>query len=94
MITRIITVTDLKTRLGSLMAEFKQQGMPIYITQHGKPRAVFTSHEEYEALLQRIEDLEDLLVMKESLESPSSEAVELGDYERQRKTSIRRQTEK
>ena len=94
MVTRIITVTDLKTRLGSLISELKQQGRPIYITQHGKPRAVVASYEEYEALLQRIEDLEDLLAMKESLESPSSEAMELGDYERQRKTGIRRQTEK
>ena len=94
MITRIITVTELKTRLGSIISELRQQGMPIYITQHGKPRAVFASYEEYEALLQRIEDLEDLLAMKESLESPSSEAMELGDYERQRKTGIRRQTKK
>jgi prevent-host-death family protein len=94
MVARIITVTELKTRLGSLISELKQQGMPIYITQHGKPMAVFASYEEYEALLQRIEDLEDLLAMKESLQAPSSEAMELGDYERQRKTGIRHQTEK
>ncbi len=41
MATRIITVTELKTRLGELINELEEQGVSIYVTQHGKPKAVF-----------------------------------------------------
>ena len=82
--TRIVTISELKVRLGALMAELEGQGIPLYVTQHGKPKAVLARYDEYEALTKKVEDLEDLLVMKESLSVPEDEAVGLGDYERQR----------
>ena len=82
--TRIVTVSELKVRLGALMAELEGQGIPLYVTQHGKPKAVLARYDEYEALTKKVEDLEDLLVMKESLSVSEDEAVGLGDYERQR----------
>ncbi len=81
--TRIVTVSELKVKLGALMAELEGQGIPLYVTQHGKPKAVLARYDEYEALTKKVEDLEDLLVMKESLSVPEDEAVGLGDYERQ-----------
>lgn len=87
--TRIIPVSELKVRLGALMAELDQEGIPFYITQHGKPKAVLTRYEEYEAMLKKLEDLEDLLAMSESLSAPESEAVTLEDYEQGRKTRVR-----
>jgi prevent-host-death family protein len=86
--TRIVTVSELKVRLGALMAELEGQGIPLYVTQHGKPKAVLARYDEYEALTKKVEDLEDLLVMKESLSVPEDEAVGLGDYERQRAARI------
>ena len=94
MVTRIITVTELKTRLGELIGELEEQGIAMYVTQHGKPKAVFALYDEYEALLKRIEDLEDLLAMKEALSVPESEALKLGTYERRRKTRIRSKVKK
>ncbi len=88
MTTRIVTVSELKTKLGALMAELETQRVPFYVTQHGKPKAVLTSYDEYEALLQKLEDLEDLLAMKESLEAPKEEAISLDDYERKRETHL------
>ncbi len=82
--TRIVTVSELKVRLGALMAELEQQGVPLYVTQHGKPKAVLARYDEYEALLQRIEDMEDLLAMQEALAAPDGEAVSLEHYERER----------
>jgi len=41
-----------------------------------------------EALLKKVEDLEDMLVMKESLSAPEEEAINLEDYERQRASSM------
>jgi len=88
MATRIVTVSELKVRLGALMAELEGQGIPFYVTQHGKPKAVLARYDEYEALTKKVEDLEDLLAMKESLSVPEDEAVGLENYERQRRTRV------
>ena len=82
--TRIVTVSELKVKLGTLMAELEGQGIPLYVTQYGKPKAVLARYEDYEALIKKVEDLEDILAMKESLSAPEEEAVDLEDYERQR----------
>ena len=86
--TRIVTISELKVRLGALMAELEVQGIPFYVTQHGKPKAVLARYDEYEALTKKVEDLEDLLAMKESLSVPEDEAVGLEDYERQRAARV------
>jgi len=87
--TRIVTVSELKVKLGALMAELEQQGVPLYVTQHGKPKAVLARYDEYEALLRKIEDMEDLLAMQESLATPDGEAVSLEEYERRRAARLR-----
>ena len=80
--TRIVTVSELKVKLGALMAELEAQGIPLYVTQYGKPKAVLTRYDEYEALLKKVEDLEDILAIKESLSAPEEEAISLEAYER------------
>ena len=92
MTTRIVTVSELKVKLGALMAELDSFGVPLYITQYGKPKAVLTRYDEYEALVKKVEDLEDILAMKESLSAPEEEAIGLEDYERQRAAHARSQT--
>jgi len=87
--TRIVTVSELKVKLGALMAELEQQGVPLYVTQYGKPKAVIARYDEYEALLRKIEDLEDMLDIKESLSAPEEEAISLKDYERRRAARVR-----
>ena len=87
--TRIVTVGELKVKLGALMAELEQQGVPLYITRHGKPKAVLARYDEYEALLRKIEDMEDLLAMQEALAAPDGEAVSLEEYERRRAAGLR-----
>jgi len=89
MSTRIITVSELKTQLGALMAELEERGMPLYVTQYGKPKAVLAKYDEYEALVKKIEDLEDLLAMREALSAPEEEVVSLEEYERQRAARVR-----
>jgi len=89
MSTRIITVSELKVKLGALMAELEERGVPLYVTQYGKPKAVLARYDEYEALLKKVEDLEDMLAMKESLSTPEEQAISLEDYERQRAARVR-----
>lgn len=89
MTTRIVTVSELKVKLGALMAELEEQGVPLYVTRHGKPKAVLARYDEYEALLRKLEDMEDLLAMQEALAAVDGEAVSLEDYERQRAARFR-----
>jgi len=89
MATHIVTVSELKVKLGALMAELEEEGVPLYVTQYGKPKAVLARYDEYEALLRKLEDMEDLLAMHESLTAPDREAVSLEDYERRRATRLR-----
>jgi prevent-host-death family protein len=89
MTTRIVTVSELKIKLAALMSELEERGVPFYITQYGKPKAVLARYDEYEALLKKVEDLEDLLAMKDSLSAPEEEAIGLEDYERQRAARVR-----
>ena len=86
--TRIVTISELKTRLGTLMSELERQGIPLYVTRHGKPKAVLARYDEYEALTKKVEDLEDWLAMKDSLSVSRDEAIGLEDYERQRAPRI------
>ena len=84
MATRIVSVSELKIKLASLMAQLEVEGVPVYVTQHGKPRAVLVKYADYEALLEKLDDLEDILAMKQALSSAEEEAMSLHDYERQR----------
>lgn len=87
--TRIVTVSELKIKLATLLAELEEGGTPLYITQYGKPKAVLAPYDEYEALLKKLEDLEDLLAMKEALSTPEDEAIELKEHERRRTARVR-----
>ena len=90
MATRIINVSELKTKLASLLTQLDVEGVPVYVTQHGKPKAVLVKYADYETLLERLDDLEDILAMKDTLSSPDDEAVRLEKYERQRATHVQR----
>ncbi|MBI2957345.1 MAG: type II toxin-antitoxin system Phd/YefM family antitoxin, partial [Chloroflexi bacterium] len=81
--------SELKVKLGTIMAELEEQGVPLFVTRHGKPKAVLARYDEYEALLRKLEDMEDLLSMKESLAAPEEEAISLKDYERNRAARVR-----
>ena len=82
MATKFVAVSELKANLATVMAQLEAQGVPVYVTQHGKPKAVLVSYPEYEALLEKLDDLEDLVAMKEAMESPEDEAMSLEEYER------------
>ena len=85
---RIVTVTELKTQLASFVARLEAEGARIYVTQHGKPRAVLVEYQQYEALLKKLDDLEDALAMHQAMSIPVEEAMSLDGYERQRGSQV------
>lgn len=87
MVTRIVSISELKTNLAMLIGRLDTEGVPVYVTQHGKPKAVLVKYDDYEALQEKVETLEDLLAMKDALSTPEEEAMTLDEYERRRAAS-------
>ena len=90
MAIKIIPVSELKTNLARIVAQLEAEGTPVYVTLHGKPKAVLVQFQEYESLLGKLDDLEDALAMQQALASPQQEAMSLDEYEHQRTASVRR----
>ncbi len=66
----VIGVREAKVKMGQILEEV--QGGQIYeIVRHGKPVAILVGVENYTMLLERIEDMEDLLDAKEAIKEPS-----------------------
>lgn len=82
-------VSEFKTNLAGVIAQLDSDNIPIHVTQHGKPKAVLVQYEEYEALLDRLDDLEDALAMQQTVASPETESLSLEEYERQRAVRVR-----
>jgi len=63
---------------------------PIVITQDGSPKAYLVDCESYDALLQRLEYLEDLRDMEEALAAyDAGEGRRFSDYDKQRRAKQR-----
>ncbi len=58
---RIIGVTKARHNFTKLVGEADQHGDPIYVTHFNEPRVVLISYRVFEDLLQRMEDLEDMI---------------------------------
>ena len=83
-----MSASELKTKLGRLIGELGRDGVPFYVTQYGKPKAVLVSYEEYESLMERMEDLEDLLSMEDALSSPKNEGVSFEELKVERAANL------
>ena len=53
-------VTTLKRQAARLLAELKESGQPILITEHGKPSAYLVNVERYEAMQSKVRILEGI----------------------------------
>lgn len=56
---RIVPISEARARLGELIVEADER--EVYVLRHGQPFGVIVSARKFEALLDRIEDLEDRL---------------------------------
>lgn len=72
----MIAVTEFRTRLNDALERLRDRN--IVLLRHSSPAAVVMSHERYEALLDRIEDLEDNLAVALRRLDPDAEGVDAG----------------
>lgn len=57
----MVSVADLRAELSSVLEKLQKAHGPVYVTQRGRPRAVLVSLDEYNALIEQVEWLEDSL---------------------------------
>ncbi len=68
--TKIMPISDLRRRTSEILKLIRDGGDTVYITQHGRPTAVLVDYEQYEALLQQLEDLTDMISIKQAGNEP------------------------
>lgn len=55
----MVSVAELRAELSSVLEKLQEAHRPVYVTQRGRPRAVLVSLDEYNALIERLEYLDD-----------------------------------
>ncbi|MCF8080410.1 MAG: type II toxin-antitoxin system Phd/YefM family antitoxin [Desulfobacterales bacterium] len=72
------SITDLKKNLSAIIAE--SSGRPVVILNHNRPMAYLVPAEAYEALLERLDDLElTELIREREGEKPQAVTVSLDE---------------
>lgn len=71
MAVRIVPVSDVRQNITTLLREMETAGEPCFITLYSRPKAVLMSFEDYNTLLARLEDLEDILSMQQARAEPA-----------------------
>jgi len=76
----VLPEDEIRNWIMSILKQVKDE--PVYVARgKDKPIAVLVTCENYKALMERIEDLEDVLAM---LEAERLEAIDYDEYIRQR----------
>jgi antitoxin StbD len=73
---QVVSITDLKRNFSSILS--CSEGEPIAVLNHNKPEAYLVPAEYYEKLIERLEDLEDALLVAERSDIQGI-PVKLGD---------------
>lgn len=60
----LVTLTEARVRLHELVKDLEESN--VVLLRHGKPVGMMVGFEHYRALLERIEDLEDVIAVHEA----------------------------
>lgn len=63
-----LTISELRADIAQAVASTKKA--PVEISKHGEPVAFLVSPSQYEKMLEALEDLEDLKLIKGALKAP------------------------
>jgi prevent-host-death family protein len=69
----LVTLSDAKVRLHELVRDLSERD--VLLLRHGRPIAVMISFPKFEALMEKLEDLQDRIALLESAEEPSDMKV-------------------
>ncbi len=65
--TNIMPISDLRRQASQVIKTLQEGSDVVYITQHGRPAAVLVDYEQYEAMLDQLEDLADLASLEAAM---------------------------
>jgi len=71
MATKIMPISDLRRRTRDVIDAVLHEGEAVYITQHGRPVVVLVDYEQYEQLLEQLQDLSDQISLKAAIDEPA-----------------------
>jgi prevent-host-death family protein len=71
MTVTIVPISDLRRDTARLLQTADESDEPVYITQHGRPKAVLLGYQAYERLMATMEDLADLECLRERANEPT-----------------------
>lgn len=71
MATRIMGATKVRRHFTEILDNIGEAAEPLYITHRGEPRAVLVGYDQFERLIERLEDLDDLLEIYEASHEPT-----------------------
>ncbi|MEA3337139.1 MAG: type II toxin-antitoxin system prevent-host-death family antitoxin [Chloroflexota bacterium] len=83
-IPELVPISDMRQRQNDILASLS--GQPIVLTQHGRSAAVLVSPEEWNRIVEELEDLQDALDAIEAKNEPG--AISFGDYLTSRGSSV------
>jgi len=70
MSTNIVPISDLRREASRVVNTVREGSDVVYITQHGRPAAVLVDYEQYEVMLEQLEDLADIISIKQAANEP------------------------
>lgn len=70
MTVTIVPVSDLRRDTARLLRHVEESDEPVYITQHGRPKAILLGYQVYERLMAQLEDLADLASIRARADEP------------------------
>ena len=66
-VTDIYSLTDFQRNTKSLIGKVKQSKSPLILTMNGRPEVVVQDAEAYQAMVDRLREMEDLAAIREGL---------------------------
>lgn len=87
LMTKVVAFTEARSTLSELLDEVTQRHEHVVITRNGRPVAVVVSSEEYDALAETLEVLED----EETLAALRESEVDVREGRTQSLTDVRRE---
>ena len=76
--TKTVSVTELKRSYLSVLRQAEEESAAVAVLNNNRPEAYLVPAEEYQRLLERLEDLEDTILVLERKDGPFVE-VSLDD---------------
>ena len=64
-VTKVLPVREVREKMSRLLDEAEASREPVMITRHGRPAGYLVGYETLNRLMERLEELEDIRVMRE-----------------------------